>query len=213
MPMSTASAQDVELIHTLREVGALIPFRPERFHHSQATACCSDGFRVHMDEKIIEIWRRHQDVSQKPIMFRYRAHGLAMRLAKGNPLSPKDAAWEDFLEQFEEAQGFTHGEIQQFNLVHHWPCGAATRRHISLMESLLYVVMSKVRVKRFGPFREVSMVLWVDLAEGEHSVYRLKKEPFLEYLQALEDQTLWERWQQYEALLNIEMPSAELNAA
>lgn len=211
MPMSLVSATDAAIIRRLSAVGALVPFRPEKFHHCQAMACCSDGFRVHMPEKLIGLCRQH-DVPE-PVMFRYEIHGIAMRLGLESPLSPDDLWWKGFLPQFEQAQRFAHGEIQQYNLVHHWPCGAAIEQAIGFVESLLLVMMSKSRIKRCGPFRDVTMLLWLDLDHGAHEVYRIKKEPFLEYLRVLEDKTLWERWQQHEELLALEAPAAELKAA
>ncbi|MFA9262045.1 MAG: hypothetical protein ACEQSB_01655 [Undibacterium sp.] len=206
--MSTVSAADAEIISALSSIGVLVPFRSEKFHHCQAMACCSDGFRVHMPQKLIELCRRQHDIPMRPVMFRYEAHGIAMRFGISNPLSPKDYAWLEYLPQFEQAQRVAKGEIQQYNLVHHWPCVAAADLQIDFVESLLIVLMSKVRIKRCGPFRDVSMLLWIDRPNDDHEVFRIKKEPLLRCLQTLPDQTLWQRWLQHEALLALEAPAA-----
>ena len=212
MSMSYASPDDLTLLKTLSARGALIPFEPKKFYHSQAVACCSDGMRLHMPEHLINLCRG-QGAGKDTIMFRYEVHGTAMRLGLENPLSPDDLWWRLLLPLFEQAQRFVHNEIQQYNMVHHWPCGAALESNIGLLESILLVAKGKVRLKRFGPFREVTMLLWTDISESTYRVDRIKKEAFLGYLQELDDQSLWEKWQQHEALLELNPSLAERVAA
>ncbi len=180
--MSFASPADMNTIHAWREAQCLEPFIPEKFHPSQAIGICSDGNRPHMLR-----WALNQyDVSAHccegvPRIFRYESHGIAMRFGMGNPLTSGDIAWMYHLPQFEQAQRFAQGQLQQFNLWHHWPCGAALDAVISLAESVVWTLLSKDRIKDTGIFKMVTALLWVDVSEGNHEIYRMKLEQFVEY--------------------------------
>lgn len=195
--MSFAQPADLAVINELRRRGCFEKFKIEKFHHAQATGICSDGLRVHISGWVNDTFGERLRIcnhdEKDPSSFRYGAHGFAMLFGLDNILEPEDAAWKFYVPQFEQAQRFAHKNLKQLNLLHHWPCGKAREAGLNFHDSLVLVLNSKARLKRFGPFDEVSALFLVDTAPGEFSVHRIKLEKCVEYYQDLADQNLSEQ--------------------
>ncbi|MFZ1654319.1 MAG: hypothetical protein WBO92_02490 [Candidatus Moraniibacteriota bacterium] len=183
--MSFATLEDLKEINRWVSDGCLIPFAEEKFDPAQCLADCSDGRRPHIKRWISETYYRRTEGCSRDdnlSIFRYSAHGIAMRFGLGNPLNPDDAAFNFLEPQLKQAQRFVNnGGIRQFNLLHHWPCGAAKEAGISLSTSIAWALLSKARLKHTRLFPEVSTLLWVDIGPDENAVYRMKLERFVNH--------------------------------
>lgn len=210
MPMSFCSPDDLGLLDEIEQAGALTPFDETRFQRYQACGICSDGSRFHMKGFFPALCQ--QNGGGDSMSFDYKTHGTAMCFGLESPLSPDDIWWRAYLPKFRHAQEVAEGRINQFNFVHHWPCRAALDEGIRLEHSILLALMSKTRLKRTRIFREVAVLLWIDIAPGQHELKRVKIDPFIRWMMAHRP-GLIPLWQRHDELLAIEAPASDLRAA
>lgn len=205
MPLSFVTEDDLALAREWENAGCLVPASPEKASANQISIYCRDGRRPHMYQWLMGnfLAKVNQccDHVADPVIFPFPDFGAALRYGLNNPVTPDDETWKNTSSEFLLAQRLAHGRIDQINLMHHWPCAMANMKWLSLEESVVWVLMSKTRIKHSGIVRQVAPLLWFDTAPGEHLVWRMKLEQFVEHFRTLPDQRYFEMLARHRILL------------
>lgn len=182
-----ASAADRVAYERLIKEGVIVEYQEKKVHGQQTCSLCSDGFRPHMKEKVLNTC--HSNGGDNAFFHPFTGHGEAMRFAYNSPLSEgfSDRNNADFwgsgkTKEISEFHGWAEETgvlVKQHRLVHHWPCKAAISRNISLAESIDLVIRGKLRIKHQMPGLKVAIDLFCDWGPNEHSMACIKKEAYV----------------------------------
>jgi hypothetical protein len=183
---SFASPEELALAYKWERLNLIEKAEPEKASIHQFNLFCGDPRRPQMYRWLSENFDAKAnccDHSADPMIVPVPYYGAAMALGLGNPVSPPDDyIWKDLLWRFKMTQEkIAHGQINQINLVHHWPCRMAALCRIGLEDSIPLVLMSKARIKSARLVSHVAPLLWFDVGPDEHLVWRIKLLAFIRY--------------------------------
>lgn len=185
MSMSYVSKENLALVMGWERLGCVERAKPEKASIHQFDIYCADPRRPHMFRWLSENFHAKEnccDHSADPMIVQVPYFGAAMTLGLGNPISPDDYIWNDFLARFTFTQDeIAQGKINQINIVHHWPCRMGELKDISLEDSIPLVLMGKARIKHARLVPHVAPLLWLDIGPNESLVWRMKLQAFIEY--------------------------------
>lgn len=190
MPLSYSYVppKDLKLVQQWEQNGLVERAKPEKASLHQFDIFCGDPRRPHMYQWLSQNFHAQAaccDHSADPMIVQVPYFGGAMALGLGNPVSPDDYIWRDFIQRFTFTQEkLAGGKIQQINMVQHSPCRMSAELGIDLEASIPLVLMGKARIKFTGLVPHVAPLLWLDIGPNEFAVWRMKLLAFVNYFRA-----------------------------
>jgi hypothetical protein len=185
-----ASAEDKVTYELFKEAEVIVGYQPKRVAGQQTCSVCSDGFRLHMKEEVLQTCQTNG--GSDAFFHSFQGNGEAMRFAYDSPLSKGySAITSDILGRTKTTEitellswaDELDVQVLQHRLVHHWPCKAALSRDITLARSIDLVIRGKLRIKQQIPALCVAIDFFCDWGENEHTIDLIKKEAYLQLIE------------------------------